>query len=154
MYQRILVALDGSDTSLRALDAAVGMAAALGAALEPLYVVAMPVLYYEVPMYDPTSIRDALLEEGAQVTAKAAELMKAKNVAGTPRVVETEGVDDVAQTIVRTAAADGADLLVLGTHGRRGFQRLMLGSVAERTVRLAACPVLLVPSREAGDEPA
>jgi nucleotide-binding universal stress UspA family protein len=48
--------------------------------------------------------------------------------------------------VLKAAAGFNADLLVMGTHGRRGFQRLLLGSVAERCVRQASLPVLLIPS--------
>lgn len=59
---------------------------------------------------------------------------------------EAPSLDDVSVLILNAATAFNADLLVMGTHGRRGFQRLILGSVAERCVRQATLPVLLVPS--------
>ena len=79
----------------------------------------------------------------------AIEKMKAAEVTGTPRVVETNPLrDDIAHTILRVAEEWPADLIVMGTHGRRGFQRLMLGSVAERFLRISCCPVLLVPASD------
>jgi nucleotide-binding universal stress UspA family protein len=56
--------------------------------------------------------------------------------------------------VLKAAAAFSADLLVMGTHGRKGFQRLILGSVAERCLRQATLPVLLIPSAAGGDEAA
>jgi nucleotide-binding universal stress UspA family protein len=153
MYHRILVAIDGSDTAHQALDAALGLARSFNATVQPLYVVSVPVMCYDVPMYNPAATRDAMLEEGALVSAQAQEQMKAPPVRGAPRVVETDDFTDVAHCIIACADEFNADLLVLGTHGRRGFQRLMLGSVAERTLRLATCPVLLVPSRDAARNP-
>lgn len=149
MYQRILVAIDGSHTSRQALDAALALARSFNATLQPLYVVSIPIMCYDVPMYDPTMTRDAMLAEGALVSAEAAELMRNPLVKGAPLVVETKDFSDIAQCIVASADEFDADLLVLGTHGRRGFQRLILGSVAERTLRLATCAVLLVPSKDA-----
>jgi nucleotide-binding universal stress UspA family protein len=68
-------------------------------------------------------------------------------VRGTPRTLEAEMPgEDIAQRIVATASGWHADVIVMGTHGRRGVSRLMLGSVAERVLRRARCPVLLVPA--------
>lgn len=147
MYQQILVAIDGSETSQLALDAALQMAHDAGAQLQPLFVVDVPVMAYDVPAYDPSYVRDALLEEGAHVTQQAAELMARAGVSGTPRIIEADPVaDDVAHCIQRAAADFKADVVVMGTHGRRGFRRMMLGSVAERFLRIAQCPVLMISS--------
>jgi nucleotide-binding universal stress UspA family protein len=150
MYQRIIVAIDGSDTAHRALDAAIGLAQCANATLQPLYVVDVPLLYYDVPIYSASMARDVMFEEGARIATEAVDLMKKKGVKGAHRVVQTEGAQDVARCIISAASEFGADVLVLGTHGRGGFERLMLGSVADRTLRLTTCPILLVPSKEAG----
>ncbi|WP_186020268.1 universal stress protein [Burkholderia gladioli] len=122
MYSRILVAIDGSRTSSRALDVALQIAADNAATLETLYVIDFPVA--------------------------------AHGVKGTQLVLETEPIgEDIAATIERAARAWPAELLVMGTHGRRGWRHLMLGSVAERTLRIATCPVLLVPARMVAAEP-
>ncbi|MBB5462379.1 universal stress protein [Paraburkholderia sp. Cpub6] len=146
MYQQILVAVDGSETSSHALDAALQLAHEAGAQLQPLYVVNVPLMTYDVPSsYDPSYVRDALLEEGAHVTDDAAARMRRAGVAGSPRIVEADPVaDDVAQCIQRAAAEFKADVVVIGTHGRRGFRRMVLGSVAEPFLRIAQCPVLLI----------
>ncbi|WP_028214110.1 universal stress protein [Paraburkholderia mimosarum] len=150
MYCRILVALDGSETGSAALDAAIGLAQDTGAELQPLYVIDIPVIAYEVPGFDPSIARDACIEESRIVCADAQARMTRARVHGTPRAAEVElGVEDVAQCIERIAADWHADLIVMGMHGRRGVRRLMLGSVAERVLRLARCPVLLVPFRAA-----
>ncbi|MBC8751100.1 MULTISPECIES: universal stress protein [Paraburkholderia] len=145
MYQQILVAVDGSEASSHALDAALQLAHEAGAQLQPLYVVNVPLMTYDVPSYDPSYVRDTLLEEGAHVTDDAAARMRRAGVAGSPRIVEADpGADDVAQCIQRAAAEFKADVVVIGTHGRRGFRRMVLGSVAERFLRIAQCPVLLI----------
>ena len=149
MYRHILAPIDGSATSTRALEAALRFASGSGAELLALYVVDVPVIGSEAPGYDPNLVRDALFEQGARVVDEAIEKMKAAGVTGTQRVVETNPLrDDIAHTILRVAEEWPADLIVMGTHGRRGFQRLMLGSVAERFLRISCCPVLLVPASD------
>jgi nucleotide-binding universal stress UspA family protein len=72
--------------------------------------------------------------------------MARAGVKGPTRMVETELMtgEDIAHRIQRAAQEFNADLVVLGTHGRRGVRRLMLGSVAEHILRIATCPVLLI----------
>ncbi|PFH20665.1 universal stress protein [Burkholderia sp. JKS000303] len=147
MYSNILVALDGSETSSRALDTALTLASESGARLTPVYVVDFLVPAYDMYGYDPSILIDAFREEGLRVTEDAAKRMQARGVAGTPQIANVEPVgEDVAQRIVLVAKETGADLIVMGTHGRRGFRRLVLGSVAERVLRHAACPVLMIPA--------
>jgi len=145
MYKKILVAVDGSETSARALAAALNLARESDARLQPLFVVDVPLLIYDVPGYDPSYVRNALVEEGKRVLADATALMAASGVKGPARLVETElAGDDIAHRILAAAQEFGADVVVMGTHGRHGVQRLMLGSVAERFLRIATCPVLLI----------
>ncbi|MFM0298010.1 universal stress protein [Paraburkholderia sp. RL17-383-BIF-A] len=145
MYKQILVAVDGSETSSRALAAAIGLARDSGARLQPLYVVDVPLMSYDVPGYDPSYVRDALVAEGKHVLADATALMTAAGVIGPSRMVETDLTgDDTAHRILLAAQEFNADVVVMGTHGRRGVQRLVLGSVAEHFLRIATCPVLLI----------
>ncbi|RQV01926.1 universal stress protein [Burkholderia cenocepacia] len=147
MYSNILVALDGSDTSSRALDAALSLAAETGARLTPVYVVDFLVPAYDMYGYDPSILVDSFREEGLRVTEDAARRMKARDVAGTPRISNVAPAgEDIPHRIVGLAGEIGADLIVMGTHGRRGVQRMFLGSVAERVLRVAKCPVLMIPA--------
>jgi nucleotide-binding universal stress UspA family protein len=146
MYTRILVAVDGSNTSRRAFEAALALAKSNGAILRPFYVVETTPLYFEAPGYDPSVLRNRLVEEGKELGAEFAKTMIDHGVKGELVVGEASSLDDVATVVLKAAADFKADLLVMGTHGRRGFQRLILGSVAERCVRQASLPVLLVPS--------
>lgn len=148
MYKRILVPLDGSDTAWNALETALQLAVDMTAELRPVYVVDVPVLAFDSPGFDPSIIRDAFEEEGRRVTAQAEARMKQHGVAGGARIeeVSTPG-EDVAERILLAAADWHADLIVMGTHGRRGLRRLVLGSVAERVLRSTTLPVLLVSSR-------
>ncbi|WP_144113317.1 universal stress protein [Paraburkholderia sp. BCC1886] len=150
MYKRILVAIDGSETAAHAFDSALQLAREHGAQLQPLYVIDNPLLAYDAAGYDPTVLRDACLEEGRRLMAEAVARMKLDEVPGEPRIVDVAPIgEDISERIRISAHEFNADLLVLGTHGRRGFKRLFLGSVAERVVRSVSLPVLLIPSRQA-----
>lgn len=147
MYTRIVVALDGSKTASHALDTALDLAHDTGARLAAVYVIDLPVLALDVPGYDPAIVRHAFEEEGRLVTSDARERMDRRGVSGDTRVIEvTPPGEDVANCLQRAATDWHADLIVMGTHGRRGARRMVLGSVAERVLRGATCPVLLVSS--------
>ncbi|MFC0397302.1 universal stress protein [Paraburkholderia rhizosphaerae] len=148
MYSNILVALDGSDTSTRALGLALRLARENHAQLHPVYVIDVPLIAYDTPGFDPAIVRDAYREEGERVIEAARDRMAKLAVTGSPRIVEAVAPgEDVAHRIQLAAAECRADLIVMGTHGRRGFRRLVLGSVAERVLRVASCPVLLMPAQ-------
>jgi nucleotide-binding universal stress UspA family protein len=150
MYKTILVPIDGSDTSARAFDTALQLARDNDAELCPVYIVDNPLVVYDSPGYDPSILRDAMCEEGKRITDAALAKMHLEKVRGIARIDEVElSVDSIADRILKMATDMQADLVVMGTHGRRGFRRLVLGSVAERFVRMASCPVLLVPSHQA-----
>ena len=70
MYTRILVAVDGSQTSRRAFEAALALARSTGALLQPFYVVENTPLYFEAPGYDPSVLRERLIEEGKELGVK------------------------------------------------------------------------------------
>lgn len=154
MYRHILAAIDGSETSARAFDAALQLARESGAELQPLYVVDIPTMVYAAPSYDPGIVRDAFLEEGKHLADHALARMKHDSVRGVPRVIETNLVDgdyDVAHCILHAAADLKADIVVMGTHGWRGVRRLVLGSVAEHFLRMAQCPVLMISAHGVPD---
>ncbi|WP_213765333.1 universal stress protein [Caballeronia sp. dw_19] len=151
MYKRILVAIDGSETSVLALDAALAIAREAGAELQPVYIIDAPLMAYDAPGYDPSLLRNALIKEGTRVTNEALAKMHLQKTRGVARIAEVDLYGDgIAQRLLVAADELKADLVVMGTHGRRGFQRLLLGSVAERFVRMATCPVLLVPAPHPG----
>ena len=84
---------------------------------------------------------------GEQVIAAARDAAKAAGFDAEDVLIETENpIQQVAEVISKEASRWGADFVVLGTHGRRGFQHLMLGSVAEQMARRSSAPVLLVPA--------
>lgn len=146
MYKRILVAVDGSDTSRRAFDAALELAQAMGSALQPYYVIENTPMYFDAPGYDPSILRTQMIAQGNELAAEFDKVMADKGVSGEMTTGEASSLEDVPTLVLNAAHSLGADLIVMGTHGRRGFQRLILGSVAERCVRQSTLPVLLIPS--------
>ena len=145
MYKRILTPVDGSATSRRGLRAAIDLAKGQRARLIILHVVdAMPVFasLEGVAAYDP-GILEALRKAGKKVLAGAAAEAKRRGIAA--KAVLAENIAGrVADVIVREAKKARADLIVIGTHGRRGLTRMVMGSDAELVVRYAPAPVLLV----------
>ena len=92
------------------------------------------------------SVDEALARQvGTTLLDGAQKQMREMDVVGDTEIVETRGIaEDIAGTLLRFVQWSGADLVVMGTHGRRGLRRMVIGSVAERFVRHATCPVLLV----------
>jgi nucleotide-binding universal stress UspA family protein len=145
MYKRILTPVDGSATSRRGLRAAIGLAKAQRARLTILNVVdAMPVFasLEGVTAYD-AGILEALRKGGKKILAGAAAEAKKRGIKA--KTVLAENIAGrVADVIVRQAKKSRADLIVIGTHGRRGLTRMVMGSDAELVVRYAPAPVLLI----------
>jgi nucleotide-binding universal stress UspA family protein len=145
MYKRILVATDGSPASRFALTEAINLARSCNAAIRAIYVVDAPFWLTGAAYYDPVKLRQAVEDQADAVLEQARAEFRKIGVDGSAHKVEIEHAgEDVAQHIRQAADAWGADVVVLGTHGRRGVQKMLLGSVAERFVRLTARPVLLV----------
>lgn len=144
MYQRILVAVDGSETASRALIEAVHLAEALEAQLRLIFVVDIKSLYWsdELPV-DREMIEEGWSNEGRNILARAEAVVHAAGVGVDAALRETDG-GGIGDAIAAEAASWPADLIVLGTHGRRGIRHLLLGSVAESVARAAPVPVLLV----------
>jgi len=149
MYKKILVAQDGSATSARALDEAVKLASLTKATVHAVYVIDKTPLFNYAGYYDPVTLVAALRKDGRAVLDHAQTVCSKADVPYETELIETERMtDDVADTLQRCVERTHADLAVLGTHGRRGMRRLVVGSVAERFVRFSHCPVLLVRSTE------
>jgi len=145
MYQRILVPVDGSDTSRRGLDEAIKLARLSGARLRLLHVV--DEVSAAMGMADMGAVSAdvfrLLKEGGEQLLAQAKAVVVAQRLE-----VDTVLVEGFAgrlcDQVLEQAQAWGADLIVLGSHGRRGVGRLVLGSDAEQIIRTAQVPVLVV----------
>ncbi len=147
-YKRILVPLDGSTTSNAGLKEALKLAKAGKGRLRLLHVVDDTVLFRMAePGVDLGSMLDELRRYGKQVLQAAARKAAAQKVKAEADLSESFGMR-VADVITRVARRWRADLVVIGTHGRRGVNRLLMGSDAELVVRNTSLPVLLIHGRE------
>ena len=140
MLKRILTPTDGSETAKAAIRFATDIAIAEDAEVEVLGVV-HALQFGDATTYDPTPEIEAEMR-----TAVDAEVTQLK-AAGVRASGKTIPGDQIFKTITDTAAKDGADLIVMGTHGRSGLSRMIIGSVADRVVRHSSVPVVLVPMR-------
>lgn len=149
MYQRILVPVDGSPTSNRGLEEAAKLAALCGARLRLVHVVDEMSLALAMDAYSGyvgdwlTVLRNA----GRQLLEQSLAIVKAAGVEADTRLFDnfSGSINDL---ILHEAEHWNADLIVLGTHGRRGPKRWVLGSTAEQIVRASPVPVLLVRAPE------
>lgn len=145
MYKKILVAVDGSETSKLALTEAVRLAKAFQSTVRAVYIVDSPAMLFDVGYYDPTELRKSFIQAGTALLADTGATLTKEGLTHETALVETESVgEDVAGALQREAVKWGADAVVIGTHGRRGLAHVMLGSVAEKFIRQATMPVLLV----------
>ena len=146
MYRRILVPVDGSETAERGLQEALGLAKLCGASLVLLHVVE----YYPMMMEMATSttweqVSSDLREHGRRVLERAHDAATAGGLASESHL-EDAAAARVCDVIVDQAREHRCDLVVMGTHGRRGVQHAIIGSDAERVIRMSPVPLLLVKS--------
>lgn len=142
VFKHVLVATDLSDASAPAVELAVSLARHGGAALTVVHACEIPVFPEGLPPVDYVT----------PITTAAGKKLDDLVTALRDRCPDARRVLKVGapwQEILAAAAEAGADLVVVGTHGRRGLAHAMLGSVAERVVRLSPVPVLTVRSRPA-----
>ena len=144
MYKSILVAIDGSQTSELALNEAIQFARAAGSRLRIVNVVdEVNLNWSEFP--NTAELWNVLAASGRALLGKAASTAAEGGVEADTRLIELNRLGDrIPDVLAREADAWPADLIVVGTHGRRGLSHLFLGSVAEGIVRVASKPVLLV----------
>jgi nucleotide-binding universal stress UspA family protein len=146
-FARILVPVDFSPTSESAIEHAQELAARFDACIELLHIVEDPIAsgaweldasYLTIPELLDRFVEDAerRLGEVRSQLMDAGITVETHVVTGTP-----------ARGIVHVAQEDGCDLIVMGTHGRTGLSHMLMGSVAERVIRTAVCPVLTVRHR-------
>ena len=145
MYKRILVPVDGSPTSERGLDHAIKLAHSGHATLYLLHVVdeLAVVQNAEAAAAIADRIIASLRDSGRKILARASDKAVKRGVKTRTLLVESV-VRGIADVIVANAAKCRANLIVMGTHGRRGLTRVVMGSDAEGVVRNSPVPVLLV----------
>jgi nucleotide-binding universal stress UspA family protein len=145
-FRHILAPTDFSNYSKQAVASALELAKKFGAKLSILHVIELPP--YPVEGYVPPSLTATFLEDlERQAAQDLAQLVPEAESAGV-EVVRQVAVGSPYRKIIDMAEAEQIDLIMMATAGRTGFSRLVMGSIAERVVRTASCPVLTIRPRE------
>lgn len=149
MYKKILVAIDESKYSKYALSEAIK--------LSKFHKASLIVIHIENEYYDPQigpfilpeEYENYLKKRGQRILSNAEKLAKKSKVKIKTKLIEVRSVKErIAEIIVDEADHSRVNLIVLGTHGRRGLHRIFMGSVAEGVVRISSIPVLLIRSKK------
>lgn len=143
MFSKILVPLDGSKLSERALPVALDLAGRYGSELILLRTTRLPDLVEDLTGIPVASLAELRRNEEEGIEAYLGDWQSRISGGGVPCLTVSRA-DGAARGIVAQAEAEEVSLIVMSTHGRRGFERWVQGSVAERVARRAPCPVLLV----------
>jgi len=151
MYQRILVPVDGSETATKAMITALQMARDSGGTVHLVHVVEgmTPLAADPYGAYSGEVI-EIMRQSGSKILEDALEVAKAAGVPTDTELFDNFG-ERLAEVVADAATRFKADLIVVGTHGRRGLGRMMLGSGAEQIIRLAPVPVLVIRHSEKKD---
>lgn len=147
LFDRVLVAVDGSKEAARAVQAAAEVTKSTGAEFTILHVIYVPAAAYSSGSSAATRTERAARREAEDYLSAARDLAKKAGVDCSVRIVED--LQSPVRGIIEFASKEHSDLIVLGTRGRGGFRRLLLGSVASGVVNFAPCSVLVV--REGGE---
>lgn len=144
MYKHILVAIDGSETAQHALKAAIRLAKVQQSELLIVHVINEISMSLPEGGYIPDA-QEAFREAGREILSQAESDARKVGVTAETILLEIDKLgQNAADMIVAEAENRGADLIVVGSHGRRGIRRLLLGSIAESVMRIASSPVLLI----------
>jgi nucleotide-binding universal stress UspA family protein len=146
MYEKILVATDGSTLSKKAVRSAIELAGAIGAELVALYVVPRyPVSYFEggvtVSTQDIARTEKQWADEGQAVVDAVEQAAQAKGVRAKGTITKS---DLVAESIMTAARKHKCDLIVMASHGRKGLKRILLGSETQQVLTHSTLPVLVL----------
>src|SRR6266704_5272407 len=155
LFKKILVAVDGSESSNRAARVALGLAERLKAELIVLHAISPPTSYYRsnfpvpVGMAPPPPSQKEINAYYAYARRVALGIVgdtvsEAKKVGTNVKTELPEGVSSVVETIINHAAKEHADLIIVGTRGLGGFKKMLIGSVSSGVISHANCPVLVV----------
>ena len=151
MYKRILVAIDGSATSNKAIAAALEMASYSGgrSVVRLVHVIDEMAYFTGLDPYagQSYSVIGVMREAGEKILADGMAMVQSAGVQADTVLVDHLG-SHLAETVAAQTKAWDASLVVVGTHGRRGIGRMLLGSGAEKIIRLSTCPVLVVRDTE------
>jgi nucleotide-binding universal stress UspA family protein len=140
MYKKILIPTDGSETAEKAVEHGIKLARALGCEVIGLYVIDISA-FAGVPTETIWgSMRKLLEEEGNKALATVERIAKENDVKFSVSIKEGIPSED----IIKVSEEENIDLIIMGTAGRAGLNRFLLGSVAEKVVRSAQCPVMVI----------
>ncbi|MBV0900391.1 universal stress protein [Haloarcula salina] len=147
MYDHILVPTDGSDTAENAVDQAIDIASKYGSTVHALYVVDVDATSYSLGTEQVDRIRQGHLDEMTEVKEDADEAtgyVADRGAEHGVEVVEHVTAGEPARAIRKFVDDNDIDLVVMGSHGRSGLKRVILGSVTEKVLRRTRLPVLVV----------
>ena len=149
MFERILVPIDGSATSKRGVREAIAVAKLTSARIKLMHVFERPLLGIgsESALLGTDDVYNVARDAGRALLSDAAASVKAAGIAVDEQLLERSG-RRLCEQVADTANEWRASLIVLGSHGRRGLRRMLLGSDAEQILRTAPVPVLLVRESE------
>jgi nucleotide-binding universal stress UspA family protein len=145
-FDRILIPTDGSQTSLVALETGIEMARLMGSEVTGLYVMDNSAYAAFPGELEWDAIKDMLAQESETALGTVEEACEEHGLPCQVQVREGHPADEI------LAAGEDHDLIVMGTHGRSGLEHLLLGSVTEKVIRHAGCPVLVVRSDDEDEE--
>ena len=148
MYKRILVPVDGSTTSDQALDAAIDLALSGGGRLRVVHALDEPLWLAAYGIHGRTGagLYDAMRESSNELLHASMKKAQSAGIETDMMLLDKPGVR-LGEAIAQAAELWNADLVVLGSHGRKGFHPLVLGSGAEQVIRQSPVPVLVVRCR-------
>ncbi|MCX9084839.1 MAG: universal stress protein [Candidatus Methanoperedens sp.] len=145
LYNKILIATDGSENTKKALDYGIDLAINTGAKLQAIYVVDTG-KYSSIPMSAPMEYAFSILRQEGDIALKfVAEMAEAAGLEKEEGVI-VEG--NPADEIIKYAENNSIDLIVMGTMGKSGIDRFLMGSVADKVIRNSRIPVIAVPLKE------
>ena len=150
LFLRILSPVDFHENSLLALEYAAQFARQYDATLYLLHVIPTDELHLHREVYRPEEAGGADVRWAEKVSKEKLQELARERLSGGVRHEILTRVGDAAKSILEAADEVGAEVIVMATHGRTGISHFFLGSVAERVVRHAPCPVLVVGKRAQG----
>ena len=155
MNDKVLIALDYYPTAQKVAETGYRMAKAMNAEIYLIHVVADPTYYYSrqySPVMGLDSFDSAGLVESVTIDElrKAAQdfLNKSKQHLGDESIKTVLKEGDAVKSVLEAATELGADIIVMGTHSRRGLDKILMGSVAENVLHRSTIPLLIIPTKE------
>jgi nucleotide-binding universal stress UspA family protein len=143
----ILAPIDFSDSSRAALDVAANMASRLGSEVLLVHVIpAIPDLPKNVSIFKEGQYDQSLNAKAEQQLKELAATLARKNIKARTQL---GNANDVGMELIRIAESENADMIIIATHGMTGWRKIAFGSVAEKVVREAECPVLVLRAKAA-----